>query len=479
MANIEKPDIRPITLTCARELPFKTSDADSYDISPDGKELAFVSDTADRPGVKENLDIYTVRIGQTSATNLTTDNPQRDSNPVFSPDGRYIAFRRQKIKGFYGDRHRIMIHDRGKNKNRDLTENYDYSCRSILWAPDSTKIYFISDREGLDRLAFVNVKGGLPVMLTHQKSFGSITIAPAGTFIVALRESFTEPPALVKVSIPKGTQTRLSRFNDDILGGIRWGEVKNVSYTGAGGDRIQMWVVLPPGYREAEKYPLYMLIHGGPHNAINDIFHFRWNIQVFAGWGYVCAWPNFHGSSGFGNDFTASILGNWADQPYEDVIKASQWLVDRGYVDPERMAAGGGSYGGYLSTVILGRDHPYKALIVHAGVTNLYEMYASDFGSSERNEQALHFWEDMTFFKKCSPHYSAASFKTPTLVIHGEKDYRVPIGNGLELYGILQAKGVASRLVYFPDENHWVLKPNNSIFWHNEVRHWLDRWTRK
>ncbi len=479
MVNIENGNIRPITLACSRELPYKTFDADSYDISPDGKELAFVSDTAHRPGVEENLDIYVVKIGDSSALNITADNPERDSAPVFSPDSRYIAFRRQKVKGFYGDRSRLVVHDRRTGQNRVLTEHFDYSCRAAVWTPDSGRIYFISDRQGLDRIVYVNLKGGDPVVITDQKSFGSLRMGTGGKFLVGLRQGFSEPPTLVKIVLPRGTQTQLSRFNDEVLKHVQWGEIKNVTYTGAGGDTIQMWLILPPGYKAGQKRPLYLLIHGGPHNAVNDSFHFRWNAQVFAGWGYVCAWPNFHGSSGFGNDFTASILGNWADLPYEDVIKASGWLVDKGYVDPQQMSAGGGSYGGYLASLILGRNHPYKALIVHAGVTNLYEMYASDFGSSEPNEQAPHFWEDMAFFKKCSPHYFAANFKTPTLVIHGEKDYRVPIGNGLELFGVLQAKGVPSRLIYFPDENHWVLKPNNSIFWYNEVRHWLDRWTRK
>lgn len=469
--------VQPITLTCGLQLPFKNSGGGNYDLSPDGSEIAFVSDSGNDPGVRENKDIYVLKIGETEALNITPDNPQSDSNPMYSPDGRFIAFRRQLIKGFYGDRSRIMLHQRRAMVIRDLTETFDYGCSSLVWTPDSKRIYFISDQRGLNRIAYVDLAGVGPRVVTSKNSYGSLRIGPRGRMLVAMRQGFSEPPTLVKVLVPKGTVSPLSHFNDELLADIEWGQVKNMTYKGAKGDDIQMWTILPPGYKDGEKRPLYMLIHGGPHGAINDSFHFRWNAQVFAGWGYVCAWPNFHGSSGFGNDFTHSIVGNWADLPYEDVIKATDYLVAQGLVDSERMVAGGGSYGGYLASLILGKKHPYNALIVHAGVYNLYEMYASDFGSSEKNELAPHYWVDDSFVKHCSPHYLAKQFKTPTLVIHGEKDYRVPIGNGLELFGVLQAKGVPSRLVYYPDENHWVLKPNNSVFWYNQVKDWLDRWT--
>ncbi len=474
---VESGALEAITLKCGRQLPFKNPEGADYDISPDGSELAFVSDSGIDPGVQENKDVYLVKIGGSEAVNITLDNPQSDSNPLFSPDGRYIAFRRKLIKGFYGDRSRIMVYERNAKSLSDLTASFDYDCNSLAWSPDSRRLYFISDRQGLNRVEFVDVKGKGPQSVTDEQSFGSLRIGPAGRMAVALRQGFSEPPTLVKIALPKGAVTRLSNFNDELLADVAWGEVRNMTYKGAKGDSIQMWTILPPDYKEGEKRPLYMLIHGGPHSAINDSFHYRWNAQVFAGWGYVCAWPNFHGSSGFGNDFTASIVGNWADMPYEDVIEATGYLVKQGLVDPERMVAGGGSYGGYLATLILGKKHPFNALIAHAAVYNLYEMYASDFGTSERGELAPHYWVDDSFVRNCSPHYLAKYFKTPTLVIHGEKDYRVPIGNGLELFGVLQAKGVPSRLVYYPDENHWVLKPNNSVFWYNQVKDWLDRWT--
>jgi dipeptidyl aminopeptidase/acylaminoacyl peptidase len=477
MVVVKDGVVKPITLQCGRQLPFKNPGGGDYDISPDGKEIAFVSDSGSNPGVRENKDIYVLKIGETEALNITPDNPQSDSNPLYSPDGRFIAFRRKLIKGFYGDRSRIMIHERRAMVIRDLTETFDYGCSSLVWTPDSKRIYFVSDQKGLSRVAYVDLKGVGPRAITSQKSFGSLRIGPRGRMLVAMRQGFSEPPTLVKIIVPRGTVSQLSRFNDPLLAEVQWGEVKNMTYKGAKGESIQMWTILPPGYKEGEKRPLYMLIHGGPHGAINDSFHFRWNAQVFAGWGYICAWPNFHGSSGFGNDFTHSIVGNWADLPYEDVIKGTDYLVEQGLVDPERMVAGGGSYGGYLASLILGKKHSYNALIVHAGVYNLYEMYASDFGTSEKNELAPHYWVDDSFIKNCSPHYLAKHFKTPTLVIHGEKDYRVPIGNGLELFGALQAKGVPSRLVYYPDENHWILKPNNSVFWYNQVKDWLDHWT--
>jgi dipeptidyl aminopeptidase/acylaminoacyl peptidase len=219
-----------------------------------------------------------------------------------------------------------------------------------------------------------------------------------------------------------------------------------------------------------------MVIHGGPHNGITNAFAWRWNAQVFSAWGYVTAWPNFHGSSGFGQAFTDSINPDQDLLPYEDVIKATAMLADKPYVDAARMVAGGGSYGGYLTSIILGREHPFKALIAHAAVYNWYSQVAADYGASKVRD-GREFWNAPELFEKSSPHFGAANFKTPTLVIHGAQDFRVPVNHGIELFNTLQNRGVDSRLIYFPDENHWVLKPANSLYWYAEVRQWIDRYT--
>jgi len=294
--------------------------------------------------------------------------------------------------------------------------------------------------------------------------------------LLALRQGFTEPPTLVRVDTASGAVTKLSTFNDDLFAKVDWGTYESVTYKGWGGKDIQMWVNYPPGFDKSKKWPVYLILHGGPHNGVTDSFTFRWNAQVFSAWGYVTAWHNFHGSSGFGQAFTDSINPDWATKPYEDTILAAKWLAAQPWADADRLAAGGGSYGGYLATLLLGRPHPFKALVAHAAVYNLYSMTGSDGGASKPRFGGYWEKEQDLLYKKMSPHFGAGTFKTPTLVIHGALDYRVPDGHGLEVWNMLQQRGVKSRLVYYPNENHWVLKPQNSIFWYQEKRKWLAEW---
>jgi dipeptidyl aminopeptidase/acylaminoacyl peptidase len=263
----------------------------------------------------------------------------------------------------------------------------------------------------------------------------------------------------------------LSGFNDAALAAIQQGKVESVTYQGARNADIQMWVVYPPDFDPARKYPVFMLLHGGPHNAIQDAVQWRWNAQVFASWGYVVTWHNFHGASGFGQDFADSVNPDRITLPYEDTIRAAEWLVAQPWVDRERMVAGGGSYGGFLAATLLGRPHPFKALIAHAAVYNTFTQIGADYGAEQ--DRFFEFWEQPQDWARYSPHTNAGAFTTPTLVIHGEQDLRVPVNHGIELFNTLQKRGVPSKLLYFPDENHWVLKPQNSVFWYRTVRDWI------
>jgi dipeptidyl aminopeptidase/acylaminoacyl peptidase len=463
-------DTTAVTLGTGQQLSRAEPGPGSYDVSPDGKEIAFASDV-DRSGIDSNFDVFVVPATGGTAKNLTTDNPAADGGPSYSPDGRFLAFGRQQVKGFYGDTSRLVLHDRQAGTNRVVTSEWDRSIGAVSWAPDGARVFAAIDDAGTSRLYAIDTATGQRQALTRQRSYGSAALSRDGGTLVALRESFTEPPTLVKVDTRGGEATKLSTFNDALLSKVDWGSYESVTYKGAGGADIQMWVNYPPGFDAKKKYPVYMLIHGGPHNGATDGFQWRWQAQVFSGWGYVTAWPNFHGSSGFGQAFTDSINPNWADQPYEDVIKGAEYLAAQPYVDKERMAAGGGSYGGYLVTVLMGRAHPFKTLVCHAGVTNLYTQYAADFGAGKRRHGE--FWEQDEIYRKTSPQFGAASFKTPTLVIHGGRDYRVPDNNGIELFNILQNRGVKSRFVHYPDENHWVLKPQNSVHWYGQTRDWL------
>ena len=463
----------PITLTAGVALDPAEPDVDSYDIAPDGTEIAFASDT-DLSGIDQNFDIFIMPIEGGAPTNLTTENTADDLSPKYSPDGRLLAFRQQRIKDFYADRARLMLIERKSKAVRSVTEQWDRSVDGLVWAPDGESLFGSIDDAGARRIYRFDINGGEPRAITREHSFSSLAVAGTAPVIVALRQSFIEPPTLVSIIARNGTATKLSDFNDAALADLMQGRVENVTYAGAKGEPVQMWIVYPPNFTPDKRWPLYLLLHGGPHNAMTDGYQWRWNAQVFANWGYVTAWHNFHGSSGFGQAWTDSITQEWGELPYEDTIKAAEWFAQKPWIDSERMAAGGGSYGGYLASYLLGREHPFKTLVAHAAVYNSYTQYASDYGASKK--RFGEFWEDFERFHRNSPHMSAANFRTPTLVIHGQQDLRVPVNHGIELFNTLQNRGVPSQFVYFPDENHWILKPQNSLFWYETKRKWLEKY---
>jgi dipeptidyl aminopeptidase/acylaminoacyl peptidase len=470
--SIEGGAPTPITVGTGHELSRRETSPESYDISPDGLEVAFVSDT-DTTGLDENTDVYVVPASGGQARNLTTENPANDEAPNYSPDGRWLNYVRQKIKGFYGDNFQAWLIDRKSDTRRRLAEGWDRSIVNLVWAPDSKSLYAPIDDAGTVRIHRIDAARGGHQAVTAASSYSGLAIAGKPAVLVALRQSFTEPATLVRVAAKNGVATKLSTENDVALAKFAFGKVESVTYKGAGGEDVQMWVVYPPDFNLAKKYPLYLILHGGPHNGVADAWTFRWNAQVFAGWGYVTAWHNFHGSSGFGQDFTDSINPDLITKPYEDTIKAVDWFAAKPWIDKDRLTAGGGSYGGFLAAVLLGRPNPFKTLVAHAAVYNNYTMYGGDYGATKA--RFFEAWEKPEEFARYSPHTSAANFNTPTLVIHGQLDQRVPFNNGMELFQILQNRGVPSRLVYYPDENHWILKRQNSLFWYGEVKNWLAR----
>jgi dipeptidyl aminopeptidase/acylaminoacyl peptidase len=447
---------------------------ESYDISPDGLEVAF-SANVDKTGIDSNFDLILVAsCGCKPPRNITEANKSDDGSPRYSPDGRRLAFTQQRLKGFYADRSRLMMLDRAAGTTAGLTEDWDRSVDGLVWERDSRSLLGTIDDAATRRVYRFRLDGSKPVAVTKASTFGALALSHNGKGLVAIRQSFVEPPTLVSLNARTGAATKLTTFNDEALAAVDQGKYESVTYKGARGDDIQMWVFYPPGFDPAKKYPALVLLHGGPHNAVTDAVQWRWNAQVFAAWGYVVTWHNFHGSSGFGNDFADSINPDRITMPYEDTIKAAEWLKAQPYVDPDRMVSAGASYGGFLASTLLGREHPFKALVAHAAVYNSFTQIGADYGAEK--ERFFDFWDKPEEFAKYSPHTSAGNFKTPTLVIHNLNDLRVPLSHGIELFNTLQKRGVPSKLVYFPDENHWVLKPQNSLFWYKTVREWLAKY---
>jgi dipeptidyl aminopeptidase/acylaminoacyl peptidase len=472
---IDGGETKAITLGSGLALDRREPDSHSFDIAPDGAEIAFAADT-DRSGVDPNFDIHVLPIDGGTPRNLSADNPANDTAPSYSPDGRLLAWSRQTIKGFYADRARLMLFDRRAEKSRNLTEEWDRSVDGLVWSPDSDALFGSIDDSAARRIYRFDVSGGAPRAITREHSFTSLAIAGSGPVIVALRQSFSEPPTLVSVIARTGAATKLSDFNDAALANLTLGRSESVTYKGANGDDVQMWIVYPPNFTPDRKWPLYLLLHGGPHSGVTDGYQWRWNAQVFANWGYVTAWYNFHGSTGFGQSWTDSITRDWAELPYQDTLQAAAWFSTQPWVDADRMAAGGGSYGGYLASLLLGKPHPFKTLVAHAAVYDLYTQYGNDFGATKKRYGE--YWQDFERLTRNSPHMNAANFNTPTLVIHGQLDQRVPLNHGIELFNALQNRGVPSKFVYFPDENHWILKPQNSLFWYETKRKWLEQYVR-
>ncbi len=469
--SLDNGDPLAITRMSGYHLSKTDVDGYSYDISLDGLEVAF-SANVDKTGIEGNYDVILLATcGCKPARDITPDSKADDGTPRYSPDGKRLAFTQQRTVKFYADRARLMMYDRAAGTTTGLTESWDRSVDGLVWEPGSRTLLGAIDDAGTRRVYRLRLDGGAPAPLTRASTFGGLSLSRNGKALVAIRQSFAEPPTLVSVDPRSGAATKLTTFNDETLAGIDMGRVESVTYKGAKNDDIQMWIVYPPGFDPAKKYPYLMLLHGGPHNAITDATQWRWNAEVFASWGYVVTWHNFHGSSGFGNDFADSINPDWVTLPYEDTIKGANVMLAKPFIDGGRAVAAGASYGGYLATVLLGREHPFKALVAHAAVYNLYTQQGSDYGAEK--ERFFDFWDKPEEFGRYSPHTQAGRFKTPTLIIHNQLDLRVPVNHGIELFNTLQKRGVPSKLVYFPDENHWVLKAQNSLFWYRTVRDWI------
>jgi dipeptidyl aminopeptidase/acylaminoacyl peptidase len=468
---------RDLLSSAGRALPPDQPNEHDYDVSPDGNELCFVSETVAEPGLDENRDLYTLAVNQTGAkpVNITASNPANDTSPVYSPDGKAIAFLRQATKYFYADTAKLMLYERGGN-TRPLDPDFNYSAAAPKWMADGNRLYFETEMKGFHRIGFVGLDSPKVSGDTPPYSEQSMDVASLDRVAVYLESSFDRPARVFAHRPASGKAIPIDHFNDALVDSWKLGKVENHIIKGADERDVQMWVIYPADFDPAKKWPLVQMVHGGPHGAITNDFSYRWNPQVWAAHGWVVAAVNFHGSSGFGRAFTDSITGDLGAKPMTDIMRTTDWFERQPWIDKSRMAAAGGSYGGYMMAWLNGHTDRFKAMVCHAGVYNWHSMVASDFVKGRERSLGAAPWGDLTRIDKQNAQRFAANFKTPTLVIHGEKDFRVPVTQGLEYYNTLRQKGVPARLIYFPDENHWVLKPQNALLWHREVFAWLEKY---
>ena len=445
-----------------------------YDIAPDGREIVYSGILLDR--AKNDLlraALFTVPLAGGAPVCLTPDHPSDDLKPRYAPDGRTIVYGMQHDPFFYADRVRVMAYDRAARTHRDLIEGWDFSPSHWTFAGDGTLFLEAEDRA---RTAIFRLSGsGAPQRIVQGGTIAGTRVAKGGRLFFQ-HQHLSAAPEIHTCGADGTGLARLTTFTEERMEAFATGEVREMTFEGAQGEKVQMFVLLPPGFREDTRYPLVMVIHGGPHGASADAFHFRWNGHAFGAPGYVVAMPNFQGSTGWGQDFAKRIQGGWGDLPYGDVMKAVDVMVATGWVDERKMAAAGGSYGGYMASWIEGHTDRFACIVNHAGVYNLLSQYASDVTQGRAQSMGGEPWDRIEGIDRYNPARAARGFRTPMLVLHGERDYRVPVTQGLECYGVLKAKGVQARLVYFPDENHWILKPRNSVFWYGEVHGWLKRW---
>ena len=480
VAGGEPVDVMTSMDADAPSKPFGGSD--EYAFTPDGKSIVFVArDVGRSEAWSTNLDLFVAPIdGRDAPRKLTAANPATDTTPVFSPDGKTLAYLAMQRPGYEADRLRIVLRAWPHGAERVLTESWDRSAGELAWSSDGSTIFATADHLGNHALFAIDVATG---KVRTVVGAGHVT-APRvhGSRVYYLVDSLRGPAELHSIHAEGSSARRLTHVNDGRLASLRLGEPEQFSFKGANADTVYAWIVKPVDLDPAKKYPVALLIHGGPQGSFGDQFHYRWNPQTYAGRGYAAVMVDFHGSTGYGQAFTDAINGDWGGKPLEDLQKGLEAaLAKYPWMDGERVAALGGSYGGYMVNWIAGQwPNRFKCLVTHSG--NLDERFAY-FATEElwfpEWEHGGTPWENPEGYAKHNPVDLVKNWKTPTLVIHGAKDFRVVETGGFATFTALQRMGIPSKFLYFPDENHWVLKPANSILWHDTVLDWLDRWTRR
>ena len=456
--------------------------------SPDGSEVAFVSnrDGADKEAFTTNKDVFTVPASGGAATKLTAGNPAADFDPVYTPDGASILVRAQRRATFEGDRWYLDVYDRKTKAKRTVFESPDLSVEEFALSPDGKTVYFTADNEGRRDLFEVSLAGGTPKLL---KKGGAIGGVKAGAKALVFTEaSLTAPPEIFSLPlVEKSSSSSLSSSPAKALTDenrawrkdVEMAVPESLTVSGAGGARVQYWLVKPPAFDSAKKYPVVFLIHGGPQGAWEDGWSARWNPTLWAAQGWVVVAPNPRGSTGFGQKFVDEISGDWGGKVMTDLDAVFDAVVKLPFVDAAKQGIAGASYGGYAVDWILGHTNRFKAAVTHDGVFNLEsmslvteELWFSnwEFGGAPWSEAAR------KQFAKWSPHLYGTNIKTPTLIVTNELDFRVPVDQGLQMFTVLRGNGVPAEALVFPDEGHWVLKPLNSKRWHESVFAWMKKW---
>ena len=463
--------------------PFGGSEQINWSV--DGKEIAYTIKNDPKWAESTNSDVYVVPIdGSSPAKNISKGMPGYDNEPVYSPDGKYIAFHSMERASFESDRNRIMVYDRQQGSIRDITSGLDQTAHGSVWAPDSKSIIFASETKGTNQLYRVSLDSpGAVAVSKGRYNWSVIDILPNGESLLASRMDMLRPKELAVIKLADATETIVSNINDEIYESLELPVIEERWVDATDGKKIHCWVIHPPGFDASSptKWPMLTYCQGGPQGQIGQWFSYRWNFHLMASQGYVIVAPNRRGLPGFGREWNDQISGDWGGQAMQDILSATDEMTKEPYIDKKKCAAIGASFGGYTVYWLMGnhRDR-FCSMIAHCGVFNLESMYGSteelffvnwDLGGPYWKSDKIQ--DD---YNKFSPHKFAGKWKTPLLVIHGQKDFRVPVTQGMEAFQVAQVKGVPSRFLYYPNEGHWVMKPQNGVLWHRVFFDWLDRY---
>ncbi|HYJ89969.1 MAG TPA: S9 family peptidase [Pyrinomonadaceae bacterium] len=467
--------------------PYAASSSIDYAFSPDSSEIAYLRNPDRIEAISTNSDIYVVKLNGGDAKNITASNHGYDATPVYTPDGKYIIYRSEATPGFEADRWRIMRYDRATGQTVELTPGFDQQPDEIKLSPDGRTVYFNAVLNGRVPIFSVPVEPDFRQRIaTHVKevvsniSSANLNVASDGTFVFAASTAAT-PTEIFRANANGSGATALTRFNADILRAFNLLPLEDVQWKGALNATVHGFVLKPSNFNPSKKYPLVVLIHGGPQGAWEDNWGYRWNPQVFANRGYVVFMPNQRGSTGYGQQFVNEVSADWGGRAPTDITNGIASVIQRPYVDRNRIGAAGASYGGYMVDWLLGHNNDprfkIKAFVSHAGVYNLESMAGATeelwFVNWEFKGMP---WENPVNYQRWSPNKFIKNFNTPTLVSCGELDFRVPMDQSMQLYTALQLRGVPSKLIVFPDEGHWILKPQNSEFWYTHVLDWFGKY---
>ena len=466
--------------------PFSLEGGGGFAISPDGRELAFTENLDPEPAISTNADIFTLDLANEAAKPVKISTAKGgDFNPAYSPDGKYIAWRSQERASYESDQFRLFVYDRTAKTVKNLLPKFENWVDEFAWAQDSASLYVVSGTKGTSPIFSASLDGKIqPISGTETGEYSSL-LPLEDRRLIAIKMTVASPSEIVLLT--RTAETPLTHLNDALLSQLDLPKMQDYWFTAADGTKLQGFVIPPPNFDAKKKYPVKFLIHGGPQGAWGDAWSYRWNAELFAANGYVVVMVNPRGSTGYGQKVVDGVNGDWGGKPFSDLMLGLDEAEKKfPFIDKDRECALGASYGGYMANWILGHTNRFKCIVTHDGMFDPESAYGTTeelwFNEWEFKGKPWDYYgkpDSENPYRRWSPALSAKNFKTPTLVVHGQLDYRLDVSEGYQLFTTLQRLKVPSKMLYFPDEGHWVLKPQNSRLWYKTVNDWVDEWTKQ